>query len=158
MVIEHGTVVAVEQEGVWVEAVRKSVCAGCKARQGCGQGLLSKYSQHQGYLWILKSNVSTPVNPGDEIEFGLPDDVIVKSSMIIYLVPLVLLLVGVVAAHNLMPGDGPAVIGAFLGLITGGILTKMHARRVRSDLRYQPQLISVVRSTPVETESLAYVR
>ena len=158
MIVERGSVVAVEKEGVWVEAVQKSVCAGCKARQGCGQGLLSKYSKSQGYLWVLRPDPSIAVSEGDEIEFGLPDDVVMKSSLIIYLVPLVLLLVGVLIAHNTFPGDGPAILGALVGLVAGGFITKMHARWVKYDDRYQPQLLSVVGEVMAEIKPVLYGR
>ena len=40
MLTETGRVVAVDDDGLWVETVRRSTCNACGVRQGCGHGLL----------------------------------------------------------------------------------------------------------------------
>lgn len=139
MIIERARVVAVEPAGVWVEAVQKSVCAGCQVRQGCGQGLLAKYASSGGYLWVVTQGATLQV--GEEIEFGLPDDVVVKSSLTLYLVPLLLLIAGAWGGSSLSIGDAGAILGALLGLGAGALLVRWHAARTRLNPRYQPQYL-----------------
>lgn len=158
MIIERGVVAATEDNGFWVEAVQKSVCSGCKVKQGCGQGLLSKYSKSSGYLWVMRGGVIDQVSVGDEISFGLPEDIIVKSSLIIYMIPLLLLLCGTVGAYLINTSDLIVMCGSVLGLVLGSVIVKIHAKKTKYDVRYQPIFLGMANSLAYENVELKNAR
>ena len=55
MLLERGRVVAIEADAVWVETIRRSTCAGCSARSGCGHGVLARASGGRGLIRALET-------------------------------------------------------------------------------------------------------
>jgi sigma-E factor negative regulatory protein RseC len=142
MIIETGKVVSVEPEGLWVETISRSVCGTCKAEKGCGQSLMAKWSGHTSYIWVLLEG-RNPDNyqPGDSIQIGIPEDIIAKGSMIVYLVPLMVMLLVTVLAHRQFANEVVTVISAIAGLLLGGAIIRWHAWKTRFDPRLQPVLV-----------------
>jgi len=70
---------------------------------------------------------------GDEVQIILQDGVLLRSSMLIYALPLVLLIIGGIAgsywSNDTANRDGLASIGSLLGLFAGFVLAKWIARR-----------------------------
>jgi sigma-E factor negative regulatory protein RseC len=139
MIIETGKVVSVEPEGLWVETISRSVCGSCKAEKGCGQSLMAKWYGHTSYIWVLlEGRDPEAYKPGDSIQIGIPEDIIAKGSMLVYLVPLVLLTATLV--HQ-FASELVTVLGAVAGLLLGGLIIRWHAYKTRFDPRLQPVLV-----------------
>jgi sigma-E factor negative regulatory protein RseC len=142
MIIETGKVVSVEPEGLWVETISRSVCGTCKAEKGCGQSLMAKWSGHTSYLWVLLEGRNPDAyQAGDSIQIGIPEDVIARGSMIVYLVPLIVMVLMTVFAHQQFANEAMTVLFAILGLLLGGALIRWHAWKTRFDPRLQPVLV-----------------
>ncbi len=151
MILESGKIVSIEAEGVWVETIQRSVCGSCKAEKGCGQSLMSKWGGQTSYLWVLLDGRDpADYHLGDEIQLGIPEDVIVKASMLAYVMPLITLMLGTLIAHNIWATDGYTALGALLGLVLGGAILRLHAFLRRHDKRLQPVLVD-------ERQPLAFV-
>ena len=88
MIEEQGRVVALEAGAVWVQTIRQSTCQSCSAKAGCGQGLMQRLGvgQQHGYVRCLTDDASLQVD--DDVVIGVPEDAVVKSSMLVYLLPL----------------------------------------------------------------------
>jgi sigma-E factor negative regulatory protein RseC len=148
MLIETGRVVAVEQEAVWVETIRQSTCGSCAVNKGCGHGLLNRMADGRtGYVRVLPGSVS----PGrcaidDQVRIGIPEQVILQGSVVVYMLPLLLMLAGGAAASGLWsgPAEPAAVGGAVAGLLLGFGLVHWHARRHRDDPALQPVLLEIL--------------
>jgi len=148
MLIESGRVVAVEDSGLWVETLRKSTCGSCAAQAGCGHGLLNRIGgDRRGLVRVL------PGEPGvaacridDEVLISIPEEVVLRGSFIAYLLPLLCLLGGALAASALLPGseDLLAALGGAAGLGLGFALVRWHGHRHRSDPQFQPVLVKVL--------------
>ncbi len=142
MIIETGKVVSVEPEGLWVETISRSVCGTCKAEKGCGQSLMAKWSGHTSYIWVLLEGRNPDAyHAGDSIQIGIPEDIIARGSMIVYLVPLVVMVLMTLFAHQLFSNELVTILSAILGLFLGGIIIRWHAYKTRFDPRLQPVLI-----------------
>tara|TARA_B100001540_G_scaffold303325_1_gene311814 strand:- start:272 stop:745 length:474 start_codon:yes stop_codon:yes gene_type:complete len=148
MLTETGRVVAVESDSLWVETIRKSTCGTCAARKGCGHGLLNSMSDgSRGYVRVLPGDQSlSACAVDDEVLISIPEEVLLRGSMIAYVLPLLCMLGGAVAAVEWLPGgqDALAAGGAIAGLALGFGLVRWHALRHRGDTRYQPVLLRVV--------------
>jgi sigma-E factor negative regulatory protein RseC len=142
MIIETGKVVSVEPEGVWVETISRSVCGSCKAEKGCGQSLMAKWSGHSSYIWVLLEGRDPDLfHPGDSIQIGVPEDVIAKGSMLVYLVPLVVMVLATIVADKQFASEAVTIVSAIGGLFLGGAVIRWHAWKTRFDPRLQPVLI-----------------
>lgn len=142
MIIETGRIVSIETEGVWVDTIRKTACGSCKAEKGCGQSLISKMDGHSSYIWVLLEGRS-PGNYqlGDEIRIGVPEDVVARGALIIYLTPLFILMTATTSAHLLFMNEAVTIFSGFAGLFFGGLIVRWHSWRNRHNSDLQPVII-----------------
>ncbi|BFM19866.1 SoxR reducing system RseC family protein [Gilvimarinus japonicus] len=142
MLLETGSVVAVEPDGLWVETIQRSTCGSCAAQKGCGQSLLAKLTGHTSYLWVsLAGRSADDYHIGDEIQLGVPEEVVANGSLFVYFLPLLTLLAATVAAHYGIGREGVTALAAIAGLLAGGALVRWRAYTTRHDSRLQPVLV-----------------
>lgn len=142
MIEENGRIVAIDADALWVETIQRSTCGACVARKGCGQTLLSKLGVKPVYLRVLPSErLASAYRIGDTITIGVPDDVVVKGSLLMYMVPLLCLLVFAAIAHTYFANEAAVVLAAVTGFALGAIVIRWHAHYYRNDSRHQPVII-----------------
>jgi sigma-E factor negative regulatory protein RseC len=158
MITETARVVAVEEDGhAWVETQRKAACDSCSVQKGCGSGVLSRmFSGKRARLRVV--NVLGAA-VGDEVVVGIEDSLLVRSSLAVYLMPLVWLLLGAIGggmvAEVLQPAhvDGISALGGLLGLACGFWWLRRYARAAARDSARQPSLIAYAGSPGIGAES-----
>ena len=140
--------IAVEADGVWVETIRSSTCGVCAARKACGHGLLnSRGDGKRGYVRVLPGEQSIDAcKLDDQVLISIPEEIILRGSFIVYLLPLLTMLAGAWVAATV--GQGPADLlaagGALVGLVAGFALVRLHAVSRRHNPNYQPVLLKVL--------------
>lgn len=159
MLTETGRVVAVDDDGLWVETVRRSTCNACGVRQGCGHGLLERVREGQrGLIRVLPGEAA----PGDcriddQVRISIPESLLLRASLLLYLLPLATLLAGAGLGAWLAPAadsDPAAMAGAALGLCLGLAVVRWHAWRHRDNPAMQPVLLAVLpRGEPASPDS-----
>lgn len=105
-------------------------CGHCASGNGCGSGKLSQlFCSSQPRSFRVANAAHARV--GDEVAVGLPDGVLLRNSMLMYLLPLVLMLGGALLASGIDTGvrDVAALLGAAIGLATGFFIVRQVARR-----------------------------
>ena len=157
MLTESGRVVGLEDDGVWVETIRRSTCGTCAAQKGCGHGLLHRISEgKRGYIRVLPGEHSIDhYKVDDQVLISIPEEVILRGSLVAYVMPLLTMLAGALSAVNLLSGneDLLAVCGAAVGLAFGFALVRWHGTRHRRDPAFQPVLLRVI-APPVSPVTL----
>ncbi len=150
MLTETGRVVAVDSDGLWVETIRQSTCGSCAARKGCGHSLLNRvYDGRRGLIRVLPGELAlADCRVHDAVRISIPEEVILRGSMVAYVMPLLCMLGGAVLAVQLFTGseDVLAACGALGGLALGFGLLRWHATRHHNDASFQPVLVEVLRS------------
>ncbi|MEN0035940.1 MAG: SoxR reducing system RseC family protein [Cellvibrio sp.] len=142
MILETGRIAAIETEGLWVETIRKSACGSCKAEKGCGQSLMNKWDGHSAYIWVLlEGRDPASYQLGDEIRIGIPEEVIAKGALLVYMVPLLTLVIATALAHHQFAQEGITTLSGFAGLLLGGLIVRWHSWRTRLDSNLQPVLV-----------------
>jgi sigma-E factor negative regulatory protein RseC len=142
MILETGRVVAVEPQGLWVETIQRSACGSCQAQKGCGHSALAKLGASASYLWVLlEGRASSHYQIGTEVKIGVPEDVIVKGSLFVYMVPLIALITATFIAHHFLLSDGVTALFALCGLLIGAAIVRKGSYLIRFDSRLQPVLI-----------------
>ncbi|VXC52422.1 Positive regulator of sigma E, RseC/MucC [Pseudomonas sp. 8Z] len=140
MIEEQGRVVAVEPGVVWVETLRKSTCSACSANAACGQGLMERLGvgRQRGYVRALST---LHLRVGDVVVIGVGEQLLVRSSLLVYLFPLLALLACSVAADAAGLAEPLAILSGLVGLLTSWLLVRRHALRVADDPLLQPVVL-----------------
>ncbi|MAR92136.1 MAG: SoxR reducing system RseC family protein [Pseudomonadota bacterium] len=138
MIEENGRVVAVNPGLAWVETTRHSACDSCSAKSGCGHSALAKLGQNAVHL---EARCDIEVTVGDQVVVGVPEEIMLKSSLLAYLMPLVAMLIAVLAADSLWQQDLITALAGLLGLGAGFVVLRWHFHRNRHDQRYQPVVL-----------------
>lgn len=142
MIVETGRIVSIETESVWVETVQKTACGSCKAERGCGQRLISQMDGHTSYIRVLlEGRAAESYQLGDEVRIGIPEEVIAKSSLIIYVIPIAVLVMTTSLAHMQFANEAVTMLGGLIGLLFGGGLVRWYSWRNRYNRELQPVLI-----------------
>lgn len=145
MIEEQGRVLSAKDGEVWVETVRSSACGSCQARAGCGQALLQRFGagRQQGFIRALSE---MPLQIGDQVIIGVPEDAVVKASFTVYLLPLLTLFAFALVADGMGLAE-PAVVGlGFLGLACGFAGVRWYAWLQRANPDLQARVLRVMPS------------
>lgn len=140
MIEEPGRVVAVEEGAVWVETLRRSTCSACSANAGCGQGLMEKLGvgQRRGYVRAL---TDLRLAVGDGVVIGIREDLLVQSSLRVYLLPLLGLFAGAMLAQWLALAESFVILGALGGFLAVWWLVRWRSRQDADDPVRQPVVL-----------------
>ena len=140
MIEEPGRVVAVEPAAVWVETLRQSSCSACSASAGCGEGVLEKLgiSQRHARVRVL---TDLQLQVGDAVVIGIPEELLLSSSIQVYLLPLLGLLAAAVSLKSFGFSEPFQIIGGLLCMSLTWLLVRMAARRREADPACQPRVL-----------------
>lgn len=164
MLTETGRVVAVDADGLWVETVRRSTCNACGVRQGCGHGLLERLREGQrGLIRVLPGEAGhESCRIDDQVQISIPESLLLRASLLLYLLPLLTLLAGASLGAALAPpasSDPGAMAGAVLGLFAGLGIVRWHAWRHRESPGMHPVLLAVLpRGEPASSDASLLAR
>ncbi len=147
MMFETGRVVAVETDGVWVETIRKTTCGSCAAQKGCGHGMMNRISEgRRSLVRALPGRIQPEqCTVDDEVRISIPEEVILRGSVVVYILPIVSMLGGAALGAWLAGGgDLGGGLGAVAGFAAGFGLVRWHAMTHRDDSSMQPVLEEVL--------------
>lgn len=145
MIRETGRVIALEGDGLWVETIQRSACDACAVQKGCGQGALARFAGKSAAIRVLPGICDIDgLCPDDQVVIGIPEDVLVRGTLIIYLLPLLSLVVGAALAASVSMTDAVVGVGAILGLTAGGLVARLHSALNKNNRRIQPVLLERV--------------
>lgn len=148
MLEEEGVVVAVDADALWVETIQTSTCGSCRARSGCGQRVLAGVLSNASRLRVVPGEEgASAYRLGQRVVIGIPSDVLVASSLLLYLLPLLAMLLAAAAAARLGSGEYLTAAAGAAGLFIGGGLLRYLSWRVRHHTRLQPVLLGTPAST-----------
>ncbi|MDV5862265.1 SoxR reducing system RseC family protein [Pseudomonas mendocina] len=140
MIEEQGRVVALESGAVWVETLRKSTCSSCSANAACGQGLMDRFGvgRQRGYVRAL---TQAQLAVGDTVIIGVREDLLVRSSILVYLLPLLGLFAAALLAEGLMLPESLVIVAGLSGLLLSWLLVRWRAARVAENPALQPVVL-----------------
>jgi sigma-E factor negative regulatory protein RseC len=143
MLLETGRIVSIESQGLWVETIQRSACGSCQVQKGCGHSMLAKAgAASASRLWVLlEGRDASQYRVGNEVQIGVPEEVIAQGSLFVYTVPLLSMIEATVMAHHYLVSDGMTAICAAMGLFLGAAIVRWCSHLIRFDSRLQPVLI-----------------
>lgn len=107
-----------------LEIERKSACGLCGQTRGCGNSIWGKLFAHQSTAFKAQNRINAKV--GQSVIVGINESALLKSALLLYILPLVTLFLGALLATKINPNDASAMLGAVLGLVLGLIWVKGH--------------------------------
>ena len=147
MLEEYGRVIALEGGYAKVETVRTSSCQSCEAKSSCGQGSIAKVVGQKSCVISALNSLSLQV--GDEVVLGLEESTLVKSALLVYLLPLVLMIGGAGVFQWLYgANDLVTAFGGVIGFLSGFVLVSLYNHQHKNDEDFQPV---VLRKTSSDT-------
>lgn len=145
MLTENGRVVAIQSNAIWVETINQSACGQCAAKSGCGQSLLAKWADHAAHLKIsVEPQQTDQLQVNDEVVIGIPEDVVVKSALLLYLLPLALFIVLGALVSSVSDSETFVALSAFAGLLIGGAWVANRTRLTAQSKNMQPVLLNII--------------
>jgi sigma-E factor negative regulatory protein RseC len=143
MLEAEGVVVKLGSDGAYVETSRASSCGTCSSQKSCGTSSF-------GLLLGSKAKPFRVLNPigaavGERVVIGLEEAALLRSSLLSYAVPLILLMAGALLGSHLAPIaaelDLYSVVGAGVGLALGFAALKWVAARTGGQEQFQPVIL-----------------
>lgn len=159
MIEEQVVVTATTPEGAWVEGIQQSACGSCSAKAGCGQHTMSQLgkkvtlwlpfdSQFASASGLSEEGLSiNSLSVGQQIVVGLPEGAILRSTLVLYGVPLLALVLGAILGHSLW-GELGSILSAVLFMLLGFKLAGRISEKFKR--QWQPQLLRDCSSQKVE--------
>lgn len=130
-----------------IEVVRKTACGLCGKTRGCGNSLWGKIFAHKATSFKAQNAINAYV--GQSVVVGIDEAAVMKSALLLYVVPLVTMLIGSILASQFHASDAAAIIGAAIGLLLGYVWVKAH---ITGRVYYQNQQPKILRLDVVEAE------
>lgn len=145
MFTEIGKIIAAEEDTVWVQTQSKTGCSSCKVSSTCGSGIVNKAFSHKVFVTPLKNTLNAHIN--DEVEVGIPEDLVLKASLVVYLLPLVCLLLALALSSLLLPNlsEQGSILSAVIGLAIGFVGVRWFSRRKSQQQQLEPVLLKIVK-------------
>lgn len=147
MIEEQGRVVAIEHGAVWIEVLGKTACSGCTASVGCGQGLLEGLGAGRQRKRIRALSVM-PLKVGDSVVVGIREDFLLRSTLAVYLLPLLGLFISAIVAQWFGFGEPLVIFAAFLGFASVWAVVRSASRRQMRDPALQPVVLRALPGVP----------
>lgn len=145
MLTEIGRVVAKENDTVWVQTQSKTGCSSCQVNTACGSGIVSKAFSHKVFVTPLKNNINANID--DEVEVGIPDNLVVRASFMVYLVPLISMILALLVWQFWLtnPSELSSIFAAVAGLALGFVMTYFYSKSAAQKGQTEPVLLRIVK-------------
>ena len=129
MIEENAQVIEIKGGRLILQAQRQSACGSCAANKGCGTSLLSKVVGQK--FTRFQADNSINANVGDTVVVGLPEDALLKGSIVMYIIPILGMFVFALLADYLFTAamqnrDLAIAVSAILGLVSGSLISKWY--------------------------------
>jgi sigma-E factor negative regulatory protein RseC len=148
MIEEQVVVTSLDVGGVWVEGVQQSACGSCSAKAGCGKHTMNQLGRKVS-LWLAddafydesslgKNSHDDKLSIGQQVVVGLPEGAILRSTLVLYGIPLIFLLVGAIVGHALA-GELASILLSVFSMLLGFKLARNQAENNKR--HWQPKFI-----------------
>ena len=126
MIETRAIIIRLDGKEALVEAVQGGGCGNCDSANGCGSGKLTRLFGNKPRRFRVENAANAPV--GAVVSVTLAEGVLLRSALLMYLLPLIFMLAGAIYGARFMNGiwsaDVSAAVGALAGLVSGFVLAR----------------------------------
>ncbi len=153
MIEEVGTVIAIEQDEILVETEIKTTCGSCQAQSDCGTGAISRALTPRSETLRFKTDL--PVQVGTRVRLGIPEQALMKASLLLYIVPLLSLVISAALFSTVLPaigiqGEWAVVLMTLLSTMATFVGLSRYIKG-QEQQHYQPILLGVLLASPASS-------
>jgi sigma-E factor negative regulatory protein RseC len=153
MICEQGKVVSTEDDFVFVEVIQQSSCQACSANKACGTKVLKGLFQtKRHYLKLPFAHLDRKPSLGDQVEIEINEAALLKSSLLVYVVPLLSLVLFAILFDWVYGSELLAMLGGVIGFAGGLTIARFYALFHARSEQFQPRLSRVVNVAHLATE------
>ena len=149
MIEQAAVIVALETQAdisiATLEIVRKTACGLCGQTRGCGNSIWGKLLNHKSVNFTAQNSIDA--NVGDSVIVGIDEAALVKSALLLYIVPLVSMFFGAILASQLIGAEAASILGAGAGLVLGFLWVKGHTAGRTYYQNNQPKILRLDNGT-----------
>jgi sigma-E factor negative regulatory protein RseC len=139
---ECGTVTKIEKGRALLESSPETFCSGCQARGACAVARENRSRK----IWV---DDTLGVREGDRVIYSIHEKGVVLSSVVLYLVPVVMLIAGIIAGPEFLflprSYEGKAIVGSLLGLLGAVLFLGLFTRLTRGSEIFRPKMVELDR-------------
>lgn len=142
MIEEHGVIIEEKGAAVMIKAERTTSCEGCSSKTLC---------HSSGASQLIEADNPVGAKVGDHVVFTVGAGSVLKAGLILYLVPVIAFIIGVVLGQTLakllVPGVNPDLASGAFGvffLIIAFAGIKLYSYRISQNRAYRPHVLRVV--------------
>ncbi|WNB76835.1 SoxR reducing system RseC family protein [Methylomonas koyamae] len=141
MIEEAAVVTRIGADGrTWIKSLQTSACSGCMQQQACGTATLAKVLPKREFA--VDSDIT--LQAGDRVVVAIDDGHLLLTSLILYLLPLLIMLGGVGLAQACLPSPHntdylPEI--ALTSLLAGFALINRCQNLLLLHLCFKPQIL-----------------
>ncbi len=139
MIETRAIVVSVNGSDAIVEPMDAGGCGHCAGGSKCGSSKLSALARGGPRRVCARNDANARV--GDEVRISMSDGTLLRSALLLYGLPLMLLLAGAFAGMHIQGGDAGAVVGATTGLTFGFLAARFATVRQGATSAAEPVII-----------------
>ncbi len=141
--IESGVVVEVKDGLALVRVASQSGCEKCSAAGFCN---------YMGENTRVVEVVNTVgAQKGDSVEIGVPSKYTMIAALLIFIVPMVLAIAGVIVGIFLFQTEVAQILGGIIGIVAGILLVKLIDIWVRRTGRLRPRILIIKKEIYLKT-------
>ncbi|MBI5493038.1 MAG: SoxR reducing system RseC family protein [Deltaproteobacteria bacterium] len=140
---EHGIVVQDKKRTVLIKAQRSTSCDSCASKKTCASGSADSEM-------LIEAENAVGAKVGDRVVFTIGTASILKAGLLLYLVPILCFIAGVVlgqtVAKNIFPAQNPDLVSGVLGVIflaLAFIGLKVYSSFIEKDKSFRPHVLRV---------------
>ena len=144
---ELGTVQQASRLTATIRIQKSSHCASCASRDKC-QTLNDKDM-------LIEVTNDIQAKEGDQVEITLPTRSLLKLSLLVYLMPIVLLILGAYIGGEWAQSSHrdptlPSVIGGMGAMVLSFLILKGFDRKLRGKRKYSPRMLRILSRSSVD--------
>jgi sigma-E factor negative regulatory protein RseC len=149
MIEERAVILSLEDNPISTESIatleieRKTACGLCGQTRGCGNSLWGKIFAHKSTAFKAKNRINAKI--GQSVIVGINEQALLKSALLLYIVPLVTMLIVSILAMQWRDSNESAIAGALIGLVFGLIWVKGHTASSQYFMLQQPEILRLVK-------------
>ncbi|MCT6698985.1 SoxR reducing system RseC family protein [Rheinheimera sp. 4Y26] len=154
MVEEIATVVQTDAQGVWLETRVQSSCQACSANDSCTSGVVAKHLTNRQYRFFLPYPPELQhkeLLPGQQVRIGLHEGVLLKSALVVYLLPLLLFIAAVFLMFWAEAGEGWQLCAGIVAALPGYYLARRFGVQ-QGGAEQQVELLAVLPTLAVQQQ------
>jgi sigma-E factor negative regulatory protein RseC len=144
MIEEHAVIITLETQAdnnslATLEIARKTACGLCGQTRGCGNSIWGKVFSHKSANFTAQNDINAKV--GDSVIVGIDETALMKSALLLYMVPLATMLFGAILVSLVTDSEIAPILGAGVGLLLGFFWVKGHTAGQAYYQSHQPKIL-----------------